>query len=580
MVMRLYRFLLRLALAVGVVSLLAGVAGLVYWYGAGSGSILVAAGSGLLLASGLAAVTTSLILESAETELVRLRHERELLAAECDSNRTRVIRLERRAESLSVVREIHRSTNIITRSERLRQMLTLIGQLAEDVEATLFAVREHVPGQASEATELRPVAYLRSCDSNELFVRFDRPFDAQAAVGIADTVTTTNGSRREIAADLVAEGEAVGHVEAVLVSDDAFGVAAEAAPEDILAWLLGGTDLDCVRPRAAIERGKVIRSRESFDFGEADDIEFLYPLTAEGDMVGAFRLRIPEREVGAPGSGLAAGGLGELDEVLAECARHVALALKKESDADRAITDGLTGLLLKREFEPRLAEALSESTAARSPLALLVVDIDHFKNVNDGYGHRTGDLILRGVAALVRRHIRARDSAYRYGGEELCLVLPGTGAREAKAISERLRDSVESARFTSEVGSEIGVTISIGLAAVDPRRPSGGASGPGLSPAELFRRADAAVYRAKGTGRNRVVAWTSRMKMRSAGAASSGQHRRPEQASSSGQRCGPEKVVKPATAARKRKSRKKSAGKRKRGSRETAERHPRMRKSA
>ena len=210
MAMKLYRFLLRLALAVGVVSLLAGVAGLVYWYGAGSGSVFVAAGSGLFLASGLAAVMSSLILESAETELERLRGERELLAAECDSNRTRVRRLERRAESLSVVREIHRSTNIITRSERLRQMLTLIGQLAEDVEATLFAVREHVPGEASEATQLHPVAYLRSCDSNELFVRFDRPFDAGAAVGIADAVTTTNGSRREIAADLVAEGEAVG----------------------------------------------------------------------------------------------------------------------------------------------------------------------------------------------------------------------------------------------------------------------------------------------------------------------------------------------------------------------------------
>jgi diguanylate cyclase (GGDEF)-like protein len=573
MAMKLYRFLLRVALAVGVVSLLAGVAGLVYWYGAGSGSVFVAAGSGLFLASGLAAVMSSLILESAETELERLRRERELLAAECDSNRTRVSRLERRAESLSVVREIHRSTNIITRSERLRQMLTLIGQLAEDVEATLFAVREHVPGEASEAseaTQLRPVAYLRSCDSNELFVRFDRPFDAQAAVGIADAVTTTNGSRREIAADLVAEGEAVGHIEAVLVTDDGFGVAAEAAPEDILAWLLGGTDLDCARPRAALEKGKVVRSRESFDFGEADDIEFLYPLTAEGDMVGAFRLRIPEREVGAPGSGLAAGGLGELDEVLAECARHVALALKKEADADRAMTDGLTGLLLKREFEPRLAEALSESAAARSPLALLVVDIDHFKGVNDSYGHRTGDLILRGVAALVRRHIRARDSAYRYGGEELCLVLPGTGAREAKAISERLRESVESARFTSEVGPEIGVTISIGLATVDPRRSYRGTSGVGPGPAELFRRADAAVYRAKETGRNRVVAWASRMKAeaKAASAESSGQLRRPDRAESSGQRCGPEKVVRPDPAKGKRK---KSAGKRRRS---------RMRKSA
>ena len=521
-----YRFLLRVAQALGVASGLAGVAGLVYWHGASNASVLMTAGSGLLLASGAAALLSSLILESAEAEVARLRGERDILAGECDSSRTRVRRLERRQESLSVVREIHRSTNIITRSERLRQILTVIGQLAENVEASLFALRERVPGEADPAALLRPVAYHASRDLDELFIRFDRGFPPSAAICIADAVAATNGSRRALSGDLVACGEPVGRIEAVMFSSDGFGVAAEAAPEDVLAWVLAGTDLDCTRAAAALEGGKVIRTR---DASSADQerpgppgIEFLYPLSAEGEMVGALRLRIPQRELGGAGSGVVAGGpaeLDELDEVLAECARHVALALKKEADADRAITDGLTGLLLKREFEPRLAEELAASAAERRPVALLVVDIDHFKKVNDTHGHRTGDMILRGVAGLVRRHIRARDSAYRYGGEEICLVLPGTGAREAKQIAERLRQSVEEARFTSEVGPEVGVTISIGLAAADPRRsPSGtqGRQSRSVDSGELFHRADTAVYRAKRRGRNRIVVWTSRMKMRPA----------------------------------------------------------------
>ena len=550
MAMKLYRFLLRLAQAFGIVSLLAGVAGLVYWYGTGMQSVFVVAGSGLLFVSGVAAGSSSLVIESAENEIRRLRREqerlaqeRDRLASECDASRTRLRRLERRAESLSVVREIHRSTNIITRSERLRQILTLIGQLAENVEATLFAVRERAPGDTGPNGRLRPVAYHASCDADEIFIRFDRAFAPEAAVRVTDAVATTNGSKREISGDLVAEGEPVGRIEAVMYSGDAFGVAAEAAPEDVLAWIIGGVDLDSAKASAALDRGQVIRSRDV----SSADIEFLYPLSAEGEMVGAFQMRVPERELGEAGSGIAAGGLGELDEVLSECSRHVALALKKEADADRAITDGLTGLLLKREFEPRLEEALGESLSRREPLALLVVDIDHFKKVNDTYGHRTGDLVLRGAAGLVRRHIRARDSAYRYGGEEICLVLPGTGAREAKAIAERLRESVEAARFMSEVGREVSVTISIGLTAVDPRRRSSKASGGAghiADPAEFFCRADTAVYRAKRTGRNKVVVWTRRMKMRPTGVlgkhsvASSAAEPRDGPAASSGQRRG------------------------------------------
>jgi diguanylate cyclase (GGDEF)-like protein len=231
--------------------------------------------------------------------------------------------------------------------------------------------------------------------------------------------------------------------------------------------------------------------------------------------VGALRVRLPAEGLDSGGP---RGSLKEIEEVLTECTRHVALALKKETDADRAMTDGLTGLLIRREFEPRLDKALAVATKEKSPLALLLIDIDHFKNVNDTHGHQSGDCVLRGVAAVMRRQIRACDSAYRYGGEELCVVLPGSGTREAKKTAERLRAAVEETLFGGDADQKINVTISIGLAGVDPRRSRAKTSGTksrkrkGIDSTKLIGRADAAVYNAKEAGRNQVVAWNTRIK--------------------------------------------------------------------
>jgi diguanylate cyclase (GGDEF)-like protein len=159
-----------------------------------------------------------------------------------------------------------------------------------------------------------------------------------------------------------------------------------------------------------------------------------------------------------------------------------------------ATTDGLTGLMNRRSLGTQLAARVREAQRYRRPLSLLLLDVDHFKKVNDTHGHPAGDAVLRGVAAVARSRARDTDLVARYGGEELAVVLPETDAAGARAIAERLRAAVEGTAHATEQGS-LRVTVSIGVATW----PGGG-----QTPDELVTTADRALYRAKQTGRNRV----------------------------------------------------------------------------
>jgi two-component system cell cycle response regulator len=161
-----------------------------------------------------------------------------------------------------------------------------------------------------------------------------------------------------------------------------------------------------------------------------------------------------------------------------------------------ATTDGLTGLLNRRTFNAQLHGRLREAERYQRPLSLILIDVDHFKQVNDGYGHPAGDAVLRSVADLLTRQARETDIVARYGGEEMALILPETDARGALAIAERIRKSVGGAHHRSEQGN-LRVTISAGISTW----PGGGESGE-----ELLEAADKALYRAKQAGRNRVFA--------------------------------------------------------------------------
>ena len=164
---------------------------------------------------------------------------------------------------------------------------------------------------------------------------------------------------------------------------------------------------------------------------------------------------------------------------------------------EMAITDALTGMFNRRYMENHLAALIEQATGRGKPLALMELDIDHFKSINDTYGHDVGDDVLREFALRVKRSIRGIDLACRIGGEEFVIVMPETDLTVAAMVAERLRRRIAAEPFSINQGARgIPVTLSIGLAALH---------GADDGSASLLKRADRALYQAKREGRNRVV---------------------------------------------------------------------------
>ena len=169
-----------------------------------------------------------------------------------------------------------------------------------------------------------------------------------------------------------------------------------------------------------------------------------------------------------------------------------------QSSIEMAITDGLTGLHNRRYLESHMVALAEQAVTRGKPLALMILDIDHFKSINDTYGHDAGDDVLREFAVRIRKSVRGIDLAARYGGEEFVVVMPETDLHVAGIVAERLRQAVASEPFAIEKGARrIDVTMSIGLSMLERK---------GESIADALKRADQALYRAKHAGRNRVVA--------------------------------------------------------------------------
>ncbi|MEC7816728.1 MAG: diguanylate cyclase [Pseudomonadota bacterium] len=178
-------------------------------------------------------------------------------------------------------------------------------------------------------------------------------------------------------------------------------------------------------------------------------------------------------------------------------------ALEQANEQLRAIslTDGLTQVANRRRFDDKLASEWSRALRQEQELSLLLMDIDHFKRVNDQYGHLVGDDCLVATAALLKDEVqRSSDLVARYGGEEFAVLLPATDADGARQVAERLRQAVaRTPVYTGEHMKPVSITISVGVATLIPGRQQ--------DSSELVRRADEALYDAKAGGRNRVVAW-------------------------------------------------------------------------
>jgi two-component system cell cycle response regulator len=168
-----------------------------------------------------------------------------------------------------------------------------------------------------------------------------------------------------------------------------------------------------------------------------------------------------------------------------------------QTSIELTVVDPLTGLNNRRYLETHLATLVGQAADKGRPLSLMMLDIDHFKAVNDTFGHEAGDQVLKGFAGRIRKVIRSIDLFCRLGGEEFVVVMPDTPIETAMKIAERVRQSVEKDVFSIlGEGRAIPITVSIGLA---ERGRDTGMDG-------LIRRADKALYRSKDSGRNRVCA--------------------------------------------------------------------------
>jgi diguanylate cyclase (GGDEF)-like protein len=200
---------------------------------------------------------------------------------------------------------------------------------------------------------------------------------------------------------------------------------------------------------------------------------------------------------------LAAGELGVtirapekghgLEGRLARAVNAISASLSETTDA--ATIDKLTGVANRRALLVELFNEVERSNRYERPLSVAFVDIDHFKAVNDSYGHAVGDVVLRGVAQTLQANLRATDILGRYGGEEFMLILTETDVEEGAVLTEKLRTIVARERFRVDGNPELTVTISIGIA---------GGVGSRLTSDTLVRDADAAMYSAKSLGRNQT----------------------------------------------------------------------------
>jgi diguanylate cyclase (GGDEF)-like protein/PAS domain S-box-containing protein len=175
-------------------------------------------------------------------------------------------------------------------------------------------------------------------------------------------------------------------------------------------------------------------------------------------------------------------------------ATNTALEKLTQDLQELARTDSLTGLPNRRAFQKTIEVEFARSRRFGTAATVLVIDIDHFKNVNDTHGHDAGDRALIGLAALLKTKIRASDSAARFGGEEFVMLLPGTGTGGARVLANRIRAAAAAILVPSEAGA-FGFTVSVGIA---PFRADD------LEWRHAFAHADRALYRAKANGRNRV----------------------------------------------------------------------------
>jgi diguanylate cyclase (GGDEF)-like protein len=219
------------------------------------------------------------------------------------------------------------------------------------------------------------------------------------------------------------------------------------------------------------------------------------PLTVEGEILGCLSLNSDQPNA------FDAQDLQFLSVIGYQMAATLKHFQRFSSIKNIAIYDTLTGLYNRRYFEERLGVDAQKSFYSGTPLSLVMVDIDHFKKINDTFGHTEGDQALCKISSLLKTSVRKKDTVARYGGEEFILILPEAGLEESFVIAERIRRQVENTSF--EVGqAQVNLTLSMGISNFPSHRAK--------SKEDLVKMADQALYDAKRGGRNKVCIFSGK----------------------------------------------------------------------
>ena len=262
-----------------------------------------------------------------------------------------------------------------------------------------------------------------------------------------------------------------------LAAPVAIGALAMFVPDALISWIDGGFR----SVLAAMAVGAIGVSLTALLVGAYFRYRFSRLVKAAEDIAaGDYTIQVPRHGVGLESR--LAGAVNDISGALADT--H-----------DRATFDRLTGVSNRQALLAELFSEVVRATRYERPLSVAFVDIDHFKAVNDTYGHSVGDVVLRGVAQTLSENLRGTDMIGRYGGEEFMLILTETDVEEGASLAEKLRALVQRQRYPVEGGKQISVTISIGIA---------GGIGNKVRMETLIRDADAAMYSAKSLGRNQT----------------------------------------------------------------------------
>jgi diguanylate cyclase (GGDEF)-like protein len=340
--------------------------------------------------------------------------------------------------------------------------------------------------------------------------RHHRP-DADQDLVIGQANATARASEADMtAADAIQELERLGNEELgpERTLEEALKVAARLADASrVVLWLTG--EGDQLRPCAEYAEGQVslldegaaapadqqalqqaIEHRRPLESTEGEDSTFLFPLVEGQQCIGALKVTVAGLSSAEDGD-----AVQELSSQLSQVMRHFGRAVRAPGAYDQAVIDRLTGLYTKRHFINRLTEATGVSRRYGEPLSLVLLDIDSFKMLNSTYGTAAGDRVLRQLGSLIQQNIREVDSAYRYGPDEVAIVLAETEAHAARSLADRLRRIIRDSRALADDGTRIIATASVGIAEFDEDMR-------GIGP--LIAKAEEALYAAKDAGRDRV----------------------------------------------------------------------------